>query len=488
VADDGLIDLAAARLGGLVLDASDEYFAPKESLLDPRPPVFDPAAYGDRGKVMDGWESRRRRDDGHDWCVVRLGVPGVVREAVVETTHFRGNHPEACALEGCVVEGDAIDDATVWAPLAPRTPLDGDAVNRLAVGAPWAVTHVRLSIFPDGGVARLRLYGEQVVDVRDESGTFDVAAAVNGGAVVSSSDAFFGSARNLIAPGDSTHMGDGWETRRRRGPGADWAVVALAAPARLERVELDTTHFKGNYPDRCLVEACDVADAEPPGDTEWRPLVDETPMRPHARHTFRLDDDHPVTHLRLTMRPDGGVARMRAFGRLTDEGRLQAGLRWLNTLLPSEAGEALRSCCAATAWTDPMVAARPFAHFEALTAAADDVWSRLGPDDWREAFAAHPRIGERSGGDWSREEQSGVAAASSETRTRLEAANRVYEERFGHVFLICATGKSADEMLAALERRLDNDPDTELAVAAEQHRKITRLRLAKLLCPPRKER
>jgi allantoicase len=323
-----LPDLASARLGGRVVYANDEFFAPKESLILATAPVFDPARYTDRGKWMDGWETRRRREPGHDWCVVRLGAPGIVREVVVDTAHFRGNHPESAAIDAAWIdrEPDRWDAAgPEWASLVPVTPLSGDVANRFRVEDDRAWTHVRLSIHPDGGVARLRVYGEAVPDweriVRqDPAGRIEVAATPRGGMVVACSDEFFGAPGNLLLPGDSQGMWDGWETRRRRGPGHDWVVVRLGRRAHIGRVEIDTRHFKGNHPASAVVEGIDAPGATPESLTAegapWAELLSNTSLRPDVAHVFEPPDlvPGPATHVRLSIHPDGGVARLRVFG------------------------------------------------------------------------------------------------------------------------------------------------------------------------------
>jgi allantoicase len=495
------MDLAARRLGGMVLHASDEFFAAKENLLEPSAPVFDPDAYGDRGKVMDGWESRRRRTDGADTATIRLGVPGTISAVVVDTTHFRGNAPAACWLEGAVSEGDAPDETTRWFPLLPTTPLRPHTAQQLHIAATARVTHVRLGIVPDGGVARLRVLGHPLVDLHraaDPHGRVDLAAAINGGRAVGCSDEFFSSPHNLIMVGDARDMSDGWETRRRRGPGEDWAVLELAATGVIDRIELDTTHFKGNYPNRCVVEgvhapgaaleelvaseggARDAAELGS-GRAEWVELVAETPMQPHARHTYAVTLAEPVSHLRLRVLPDGGVARLRAYGTIDEAGWVRHGLAHLDLADARRAHADLLRCCGSQAWAEAMAARRPFGSRDELMRHADEVWASLGADDHLEAFGAHPRIGERSAARWSRQEQAGVDDSQQATRDALVAGNHAYEERFGHVFLVNATGKSAEQMLAALEERLGNDPVTELTVAAEEQRQITHLRLDKLL-------
>ena len=301
-----LIDLASERLGAAAIAANDEFFAPKDNLVKPSAPVWIEGKYTDRGKWMDGWETRRRRDEGHDWCVIRLGVPGIVRGIDVETTHFKGNYPESCAIDVSAGNGR-------WHEVLARTPLKGDAHNLIPIAHAPRATHVRLRIFPDGGVARLRVYGDVVADwdrLR-RRGEVDLAAAEHGGLVIACSDMFFGSRHNLIMPGDATHMGDGWETKRRRGPGHDWVVIRLAARGSIRRIEVDTRHFKGNAPGACSLEAAQSADGP------WRDLLARTPLAPHARHEFEdevLAIGH-VTHVRFNIYPDGGVGRLRLYGK-----------------------------------------------------------------------------------------------------------------------------------------------------------------------------
>ncbi|MGH7149909.1 MAG: allantoicase [Planctomycetota bacterium] len=317
-------DLAARRLGGKVLEANDEFFAPKENLLKPGRGVFVPDRYTDRGKWMDGWETRRRRGPGRDWCIVRLGLPGIVRGIDVDTNHFLGNHPTDASLEACAA-GEATPAAALaadgtWTEIVPRSPLGPGRRNLFAAREGRRATHVRLNIFPDGGVARLRVHGVVVPDWSrvPEDGLVDLAAVENGGTVVASSDMFFGAASNLLLPGPARDMGEGWETRRRRGPGFDWVVVRLGARGRVRRVEVDTSHFKGNYPDRFSVEGADAGereiDASSLSEVRWREILPETRLEADRRHVFEREAGEAATHVRLNIFPDGGVARFRVFG------------------------------------------------------------------------------------------------------------------------------------------------------------------------------
>ena len=505
-----LPDLACEAIGGAALACNDEFFAEKESLLREHAAVWKDHAYTDRGKWMDGWETRRKRPpsgdatdlvDSHDWCIVRLGMPGVIRGVVVDTAFFRGNFPESCVLRATEID-DALDlgalDTATWTQILPRSKLTGDSRNAFAIDCGKRFTHVKLEIFPDGGVARLRVHGEVVPRwsrLRALGGPVDLAALEHGAVVETCSDMFFGSRNHLIKPGPSRSMADGWETRRRRGPGNDWAIVRLAAAGTVERLEIDTTHFKGNAPGRCTVEAIHAPGAARGVADQlagWRMLIG-SPLQPHTRHVFdtELRRLGPVTHLKLSVFPDGGVARLRAHGNLAIDplDRQTIGLARLNALSADDARAALRRCCGAVRWAEAMTAARPFEDVPALLRIAERTWWSLEEAAHREAFAAHPRIGETGetrpppGGDtaWSAGEQRGAAAAGDQLLAELAEANRAYFERHGFLFIVCATGRSAAAMLADLRTRTPRSLADELRTAAEEQAKITRLRLHKLI-------
>jgi allantoicase len=325
------MDLAAERLGGRVIAANDEFFAPKENLLKAAAPVWIEDKYTDVGKWMDGWETRRRRTPGYDWCIVKLGLPGIIRGVVVDTSHFKGNFPEACELEVCAVDNDPgitqlEDSTTKWTIVLPKSPLTGDARNPFSVRCSNRVTHLRFKIFPDGGVARLRVHGEVVpnwTNLERDGREIDLAAVEHGGWVIVSSDMFFGSRNNLILPGRSTSMRDGWETRRRRGPGHDWCIVRLGAAGRVQRVEVDTSFFKGNFPDSCSLEVasapCDLTDRNALAALPWKEILAQTKLKADSLHVYEkeLRDAGEVTHARFHIYPDGGVARLRIFGELS---------------------------------------------------------------------------------------------------------------------------------------------------------------------------
>lgn len=340
----GLVNLADAGLGAQALAASDEFFAPKENLLRPGRGEFDPDAYTDRGKLMDGWESRRRRGPGHDWCIVRLGAPGIVRMLDIDTNHFLGNHPPYASVDAIVAPPESSVShlqSSNWTEILPQVPLRPGSQNVFAVRqqAKWppSWSHLRLNIFPDGGVARFRAHGDvdpnwssahhdDEVRGRLKGGEVDLVAVRNGGMALACSDMFFGPMNNLILPGRAENMGGGWETRRRRGPGFDWIVLRLGAPGEVGMIEVDTNHFKGNCPRACSVEGIDAAAApltelvDP--NTAWRGVLPQVKLQPHTRHFFRdeLVQRGPFSHVRLSIYPDGGISRLRVFGCRSTEG------------------------------------------------------------------------------------------------------------------------------------------------------------------------
>ena len=489
------VDLASDALGGEVLTATDDFFAAKENLLKDAPAVFDPKAYTDRGKLMDGWESRRKRTAGHDSCILRLGVPGLVRGFDIDTSWFMGNQPQFGSIEGCVapagLSGEELAEFDGWTEILGQVPLDAGSHNLFAASRVDEFTHLRLHIYPDGGVARLRVYGIP----RPSSAVgadLDLAALQSGGRAIGASDMFYGDANNLLRPGRAENMGGGWETKRRRDTAHDWVVVRLAGRGTIRRIVVDTHHNKGNFPDRCTIEGLDDANAGPyriERRTDWTPIVGMTSLQADHAHAFDGDElasTGPFTHVRLRVYPDGGVSRFRVFGALEPAVDLASTL---NGLSVEACRDVLLRCCGSTAWADAMVASRPFADPTAVLLRADEVWWTLNAAAWHEAFEHHPRIGDdperlrkkfADTARWAGGEQAGVRGASEETLAALESGNADYEARFGHVFLICATGLTADQMLGALQRRLPHDPAHELRVAAGEQAKITRIRLDKL--------
>lgn len=317
------VNLATPRLGSRVVEVSDEFFAACERMLQDQDPVFIADRYDNHGKWMDGWESRRRRDGGHDHCVIRLGQPGEVHGVEIDTRFFTGNYPPEASLQGCSFSGERPPAGTNWQPLLPRVRLHGDRRHFFAIEAPQVVTHVRLSIFPDGGIARLRLFGAVRPDwpAIDTAELIDLVAVEHGGRALCCSDEHYGSMQNLNMPGRGCDMGDGWETARRRGPGHDWVILQLGTPGVIEQVEIDTAHFKGNYPARVSLQCCRIDEPVSPTDiasfVRWQSLLPESALRADHVHRFDIDPStrHPATHVRMNIYPDGGISRLRLRGR-----------------------------------------------------------------------------------------------------------------------------------------------------------------------------
>jgi allantoicase len=328
------IDLASRALGGMVMGANDESFAAAHHLIDPAPPRHDPAAFDPRGKVYDGWETRRRREAGSDFAIVRLGVPGIVRAVDIDTTHFRGNYPPFASVEATTLLGypsyAEVSEAT-WTPLLERTELTGDASNLFSVdAADRLVTHVRLGIHPDGGVARFRVFGDVVPDPRRLGGRPDLAALVNGGRIEDCSNMFYASPANCLAPGRAQVMSDGWETARRRDDGNDWLVVRLGAPGVLHDAVLDTSRFVYNAPGWAQ-----LTDAETGAE-----LLPRTRLQPDTEHVFRLAAAPAARFVRLDVYPDGGLSRLRLHGAVPGEAHDAIADHWLG-LLPADQAAAV---------------------------------------------------------------------------------------------------------------------------------------------------
>jgi allantoicase len=327
-----LPEMASRRMGGSVLWANDELFAERENLIKPDEARYQPHTFGHKGQIYDGWETRRRREPGHDQVIIRLGLPGIIRGVIVDTMWFTGNFPPFASVDACAVDDyPNPDEITGWEPIVPKSPLRGNTPNEFDVSELRRYTHVRLTIYPDGGVARLRVHGFPFPDATFlDLNSFDLAALENGARITGCSNMFYSSPANLISPGFATSMGDGWETERRRGDGNDHVTVQLTARGVIRLAELDTSHFKGNAPGWAALSGCDTRVAEPDEEGAWFELLPRVRLQPDTRHKFVLADANPTTHVRLDIYPDGGMARLRLHGALTDDGREHFIRRWLD--------------------------------------------------------------------------------------------------------------------------------------------------------------
>ena len=325
-------DLAAERLGGKVLFATDDFFAEKENLLKPTRGIFIPGKYTDRGKWMDGWESRRKRSPGHDWAVIQLASTGSIAGFDIDTNFFLGNHPPHASIEGAYIKGLQSDgglpcsaagwDALAWKEILPVSHLDAGSQNFYTCSSKELFTHIRLHIYPDGGVARIRVFGEVYKDwnsfsVNEET---DLASALNGGKAIACNDMFFSEMGNLIMPGRGINMGDGWETKRNRSPGnRDWVILKLGTSGTISRVIVDTCHFKGNYPDSCSIEGCNAGNDEAviTDKVNWDVILPAQKLSADALNEYKkeITSTAVFTYVRLNIFPDGGISRLRLFGK-----------------------------------------------------------------------------------------------------------------------------------------------------------------------------
>lgn len=461
-----MLDLISEACGGRVVEFNDEFFAEATNLIKVAAPVWKEDEYTDRGKWMDGWETRRRRDEGHDWCVIELGIPGAIRKVSVDTAFFTGNYPEAFSL-------DVSPDGDVWREVIPRTALEGNSVAEFEVDFQQRATHVRLNIYPDGGVARLRVEGDPIPGISvvcPEEGSTDLASAVLGGEWLAASDYHYSPPSNLLLPTPSAGMWDGWETRRRRGPGHDWATFRLGLPGQVESVVIDTSHFKGNSPGWISIDTSGDGEA-------WTPVLERVGVAPHSVARFDLAEAVHASHVKVSIHPDGGLARLRVLGRPDPDAAAEARIHFLNLLFPEAAMSFFTTACSSGTWAAAMAERRPFESVADVLAATEAEFDELAEDDWLQAFAGHPRIGEK-GDATSQREQAGSAGYEEE----LARLNDEYESKFDFIYIVYASGKSGKEMIEIARSRLDNDRETELANAAGEQRKITATRLLRMLC------
>ena len=325
-----LIDLASEKLSGKAILCSDDFFAPKENLIKPGRGIFIADKYTDRGKWMDGWESRRKRTPGHDWCIIRLGTKGKISGVDIDTNHFLGNHPPHASLEALNLDEDPnaafwIDGQALWQPILSKSPLNPGDHNYFEINNDLIFSHIRLNIYPDGGVARLKIYGEVNKDWSriNKDQLIDLASAANGGISLVCNDMFFSAKENLILPDPGINMGDGWETKRNRDPeNRDWVIIKLAGRGFIKKAIVDTSHFKGNFPDSCSLDGIDAKNPEIENfddqETNWKEILPKLKLSADREHIFvqELQNSGPFTHVRLNIFPDGGVSRLRLFGNL----------------------------------------------------------------------------------------------------------------------------------------------------------------------------
>ena len=316
-----LTNLADDRIGAKIIDCSDDFFAEAKRMLQFTSPVFVEDKFDEHGKWMDGWETRRKRHAGYDWAIIKLGVAGKIKALDIDTTFFTGNYPASAAVEACYAPDGELNNIE-WQNILKNNLLGPSDHHIFNIDTEQVFTHIRLNIYPDGGVARFRVYGEVQIQVKDSTQTLDLLALENGGRVIAYSDAHFGHPRNLINPGRGINMGDGWETKRRRAPGFDWCILALGQSGHIEKIDIDTAHFKGNFPAQVSIQAIYVEDATDqqliPQSMFWPFLLEAQDMQMDHIHTFieEILKKEKISHIRVNMIPDGGISRIRLWGKV----------------------------------------------------------------------------------------------------------------------------------------------------------------------------
>ena len=323
----GLVNLASPKMGTKILAFSDDFFGEVTRMLNDKDPIFIEDKYDNHGKWMDGWESKRRRDGGNDWAILKLGSSGIISKIEIDTSYFTGNFPPFFSLEGIYSETEPNKD-TNWKSLIAKTNLVGDCKNNFELNLKEKFNFVRLQIFPDGGVARIRLFGEVKYnwDRFNNEEIIELSSLKLGGSILAYNNAHYGDVSALLSEGRGKTMGDGWETRRRREPGNDWIIIKLAHKGNIEKIEIDTAHFKGNYPDRASIQAISIDKNITTKDLiqsseNWDVILDETKLTADNIHEYEINSNSKAeaTHIRLNIYPDGGVSRLRIFGKKLDD-------------------------------------------------------------------------------------------------------------------------------------------------------------------------
>ena len=318
----GLIDLAQPRLGSKVIFKTDDFFASANRIINPSPAVFKEGLFDKNGKWMDGWESRRKRTSGHDFLIIKLGKSGSINKVDVDTSHFNGNQPSMISLEGCYSKSKNIKDLK-WKTLIGKKKTKANSHHMFKSSSKSIFTHIKLNIFPDGGVARLRLYGS-ISKENNKFGnkTINLASLLNGASVIACNNEHFGKAENILAPGKAKNMGDGWETRRRRDKGFDWLILNPIDGKKIDKIEISTHHFKGNFPSHCSLQAAFVPNKKSSSSiikssVKWKFLLNKVNLSANKTHVFKniLMKNDKINFVKINIFPDGGISRFKIFGK-----------------------------------------------------------------------------------------------------------------------------------------------------------------------------
>jgi allantoicase len=317
----GLIDLAQPRLGTKVIYKTDDFFASANRIISPTEPVFKVGVFDKHGKWMDGWESRRKRTAGHDYIIIKLGKPGTIKKVDVDTSHFNGNQPAMISIEGANSNSNKINQLN-WQPLLSKKKTKANSHHYFTVNSNKVFTHIKFNIFPDGGVARLRLYGSIAKSNKLKNKKINLASLLDGSSVIACNNEHFGKAENILAPGKAKNMGDGWETRRRRGKGFDWLILNSLDGKEIDKIEISTHHFKGNFPSHCSLQAAYLPNSKNSkqivkSSNNWKYLLKDAKLSANKVHVFKnnLMKKDKINFIKINIFPDGGISRFRIYGK-----------------------------------------------------------------------------------------------------------------------------------------------------------------------------
>ena len=318
----GLIDLAQSRLGSKIVYKTDEFFAPAKRIINPWPPVFKEGVFDKHGKWMDGWETRRKRSKGHDYLILKLGKPGKIYKVDIDTSYFSGNHPTKVSMQACFSKKNIPNKNSKWTTILKKKSTKANSHHFFNIKNKFVFSHVKLNIFPDGGVARLRVYGTIENKKKFGKKILNLTSLLNGATPIVCNNEHFGRAENILAPGIGKNMGDGWETRRSRGKNFDWLIIKCATAGRVSKIQIDTHHFKGNYPDKCSLQAAYINSkisnkSIVNSSKKWKLLLNKVKLNAHKKHNFqnKLMKNKKVNYVRINIFPDGGISRIRMFGK-----------------------------------------------------------------------------------------------------------------------------------------------------------------------------
>jgi allantoicase len=316
----GLIDLAQPRLGTKIIYKTDDFFASANRIISPTTPIFKEGIFDKHGKWMDGWESRRKRTSGHDYIILKLGKPGKISKADVDTSYFNGNQPAMISLEGANSNSNKINELK-WQPLLSKKKTKANSHHLFTINNKKIFTHIKFNIFPDGGVARLRLYGSIAKSNKLRNKKINLASLLDGASVIACNNEHFGKAENILAPGKAKNMGDGWETRRRRHKGHDWLILNSINGKAIDKIEISTHHFKGNFPNYCSLQATYLSSKSSKqilnSSNKWKYLLKKTKLLANKTHIFKnsLMKKEKINYIKINIFPDGGISRFRIFGK-----------------------------------------------------------------------------------------------------------------------------------------------------------------------------